>query len=162
MLLIYIGQQIFQKWKWKFDNGYVAFVCAVFVFQGTLLMGNGSVSFNDNDYNDMMQLTIGSVAALYVLSYIGKVIENNVLGKCISFLGTESFYIMCLHVVGFHLCTELLNSLNIVDGGRSAGMTPRLDDFMTVTLYFVFGIVTPLIIMSLWRKVYRNIVGINQ
>jgi len=162
MLLIYIGQQIFQRWKWNFDNGYVALVCAVLVYQGTLLMGKGSISFNENNYNDMMQLTIGSIAALYVLSYLGRLIENKVLGKCICFLGRESFYIMCLHIVGFHLCTEMLNLLNIMDGGRSAGMTPRLDDFLIVILYFAFGIVTPLIIMSLWRKTYRYIVRITQ
>ena len=39
MLLMYIGQQINQKWKWKFDNGYIALVCAILVYQGTLLMG---------------------------------------------------------------------------------------------------------------------------
>ena len=79
MLLIYAGQQIHQVWKWEFNNGYVALFCAILVYQGTVLMGNGSVGFNENLYNDMMMLTIGSVAALYVLCYISQLIESSVV-----------------------------------------------------------------------------------
>ena len=142
---------------WKFDNGYVALVCAVFVYQGTLLMGNGSVSMNENSYNDMMQLTIGSVAALYVLSYIGQKIENGWVGRLLGYLGAESFYIMCLHIVGFHLCTECLNLIGIIDGGRSAGMTPKINSVLLLFTYFIFGIITPLFIMTLWRKVWNKV-----
>lgn len=157
MLLIYIGQQIYQRLQWKFNNGYVALVCAVFVYQGTLFMGNGSVSFNENGYNDMMQLTIGSVAALYALSYIGRKIENCCVGKLLGYLGSESFYIMCLHIVGFHLCTECLNLIGIIDGGRSAGMTPIVEQFWVLIIYFVFGIVTSLMMMVLWRRIWKSI-----
>ena len=96
MLLIFIGQQIFQKYKIQFDNGYLAIISAIFVYQGSLLMGNGMVNLNVNDYSDMMQLTIGSLASLYFLGYISKKIENYMIGIWLNYLGKESFYIMSL------------------------------------------------------------------
>ena len=155
MLLIYIGQQINQTWKWKFDNGYIALACAILVYQGTLLMGNGSVGLNKNVYSDMMQLTIGSVAALYLLCYISKKIGNTAIGKCLCYLGTESFYIMCLHIVGFHLCTMALNYIGIMEGGGSAGMTPMLDYWWLLFIYFFFGISAPLVLIRSWRRMLK-------
>ena len=157
MLLIFIGQQIFQKYKIQFDNGYLAIISAIFVYQGSLLMGNGMVNLNVNDYSDMMQLTIGSLASLYFLGYISKKIENYMIGIWLNYLGKESFYIMSLHFIGFHLCTEFLIYCKIIGEGKGDGTTPFIDNVLLLLVYFAFGIMVPLLIMSLWRKCWKII-----
>ena len=72
---------------------------------------------NGYEYKDILQLLVAAPAVLYIIMYIGKHIETNVVGKAIAYVGKESFYVMALHFVGFKLCSLSLNIAGC--GGQS-------------------------------------------
>lgn len=112
MLLIYVGKIMYQKMKLSFDNGYLAIVCGLVAFEVACMLGG--VSLNGNEYKDILQLLVAAPAVLYIIMYIGKHIETNVVGKAIAYVGKESFYVMALHFVGFKFCTLALHSIGTV------------------------------------------------
>lgn len=114
MLLIYVGKVMYQKIKLSFDNGYMAVACALIAFEVACMLGG--VSLNGNEYKDILQLLVAAPAVLYVIMYVGKHIEHNVVGKAIAYIGNNSFYIMALHFVGFKLCT-----LSLAFAGEGGG-----------------------------------------
>lgn len=114
MLLIYVGKIMYQKMKLSFDNGYLAIVCGLVVFEVACMLGG--VSLNGNEYKDILQLIVAAPAVLYIIMYIGKHIEANVVGKAIAYIGKDSFYVMALHFVGFKLCILSLQSINYSGG----------------------------------------------
>lgn len=116
MLLIYVGKIMYQKMKLSFDNGYLAIVCGLVAFEVACMLGG--VSLNGNEYMDILQMLVAAPAVLYIIMYIGKHIEANVVGKAIAYIGKDSFYVMALHFVGFKLCTLSLQSINY-SGGKS-------------------------------------------
>lgn len=115
MLLIYVGRIMYQKIKLSFDNGYLAIVCGLVAFEVACMLGG--VALNGNEYKDIFQLIVAAPAVLYIIMYIGKHIETNVVGKAIAYIGKESFYVMALHFVGFKLCTLALQGIGY--GGKS-------------------------------------------
>ena len=109
MLLIYVGKIMYQKMKLSFDNGYLAIACGLIAFEVACMLGG--VALNGNEYKDILQLLVAASAVLYIIMYIGKQIEANVVGKAIAYIGKESFYVMALHFVGFKLCTLALQGI---------------------------------------------------
>lgn len=114
MLLIYIGKVMYQRMTLSFDNGYMAIACALVAFEVASMLGG--VSLNGNEYNDILQLIVAAPAMLYIIMYIGKHIENNIIGKAFAYVGKESFYVMALHFVGFKIGTMSLSCLGL--GGQ--------------------------------------------
>ena len=114
MLLIYVGRIMYQKIKLSFDNGYLAIVCGLVAFEVACMLGG--VALNGNEYKDILQLIIAAPAVLYIIMYIGKHIEANVIGKAIAYVGKNSFYVMALHFVGFKLCTLALQGIGYGGG----------------------------------------------
>lgn len=110
MLLIYVGKIMYQKMKLSFDNGYLAIACGLIAFEVACMLGG--VALNGNEYKDILQLLVAAPAVLYIIMYIGKRIENNIVGKAIAYVGNNSFYVMALHFVGFKFCTLSLKSIN--------------------------------------------------
>lgn len=99
----------------SFDNGYLAIICGLIAFEVACMLGG--VALNGNEYKDILQLIVAAPAVLYIIMYIGKHIETNVVGKAIAYVGKESFYVMALHFVGFKLCTLALHGVGM--GGKS-------------------------------------------
>lgn len=150
MFLIYIGQEMNNRCRLKFDNPYVCIAALLIVYESSLI--SGSVGLNKNHYHDVLQLTIGCMAALYAVCFMSKKIEQTWGGRLLMLCGRESFYIMGLHIVGFHICTILLNSLGIVDGGLARLMTPSIGNNAALLLtYTAFGLFFPLLFIKLFR-----------
>ena len=95
--------------KLSFDNGYLAIVCGLVAFEVACMLGG--VALNGNEYKDILQLLVAAPAVLYIIMYIGKHIEANVVGKAIAYVGKDSFYVMALHFVGFKFCTLALQGI---------------------------------------------------
>lgn len=150
MLLVYIGQEVNNRFRLQFDNPYVCIAALLIMYESSLI--SGSIGLNHNHYHDVLQLTIGCMAALYVVCFISKKIERINIGKLLMLFGRESFYIMGLHIVGFHVCTLLLNSLGIVDGGLARQMTPAIGNNVALLLtYTAFGMFFPILFIKLFR-----------
>lgn len=151
MLLLYIGQQLNGRLKVKFDNPYLFVAAILVVYESSLLIG--PIGLNHNGYKDVLQLTVGSTAALYTVCFISKKLEKLRIGKVLELCGRESFYIMGLHIVGFKLCTMLLMVLNIVDGGLEYLMTPKLgNNIILLIVYTLCGLFFPVAFMYVFRR----------
>lgn len=151
MLLIYVGRIMYQKMKLSFDNGYLAIICGLIAFEVACMLGG--VALNSNEYKDILQLLVAAPAVLYIIMYIGKHIEANVVGKAIAYVGKDSFYVMALHFVGFKFCTLALQGIGY--GGASlSDLTPTVgSNVLLLLIYAFFGIGFPLLFMWGFRRV---------
>ena len=150
MLLIYVGKLMYQRLKLSFNNGYMAIVCALIAFEVACMLGG--VALNGNDYMDILQLLVAAPAVLYIIMYICKRIEKNIVGKAIAYVGKESFYVMALHFVGFKFCTLALQAVGY-GGANLNDLTPSIgNDIFLLLLYAMFGIGFPLVFMWGFRK----------
>ena len=151
MLLIYVGKIMYQKMKLSFDNGYLAIICGLIAFEVACMLGG--VALNGNEYKDILQLIVAAPAVLYIIMYIGKHIEANVIGKAIAYVGNNSFYVMALHFVGFKFCTLSLKSINHSGGANLSDLTPGVGgNIFLLLLYAFFGVGFPLLFMSGFRR----------
>lgn len=148
MWLIYCGYLMMNILKLKFNNNWVAIFCG-FVVYHIATMKEGIV-LNLNKYTDVLSLTITSAAALYIIAYLCKKIENGAMGKVLAWCGKESFYIMALHFVGFKLCTLLLGVFGI-NLQLSSLLAPADKNIGLTLLYLCFGIVFPLLFIVGFR-----------
>lgn len=146
LALISVGQFLGQK-KITFDNKFALSASAIVFLQYNLL--NPGINMSGNKYTDVVFLITAPVSALYILGYIGKRIQDNVIGKCVNYIGSESFWVMGLHMVGFHIFTSILGLF----GFRFAShfTTPVINNVVLLLGYLFFGIVTPLVIISISR-----------
>lgn len=145
MLLIYVGKIMYQKMKLSFDNGYLAIICGLIAFEVACMLGG--VALNGNEYKDILQLLVAAPAVLYIIMYIGKHIEANVVGKAIAYIGKESFYVMALHFVGFKFCTLALQGIGY-RGANLCDLTPGVDgNNLLLFVYALFGVGFPLLFM---------------
>ena len=110
-LLIYCGYIINKKFKLAFNNKYIFIVCFFLVYEMCMLCG--SVSLAGDNYFDIVILIIGTFCSLYCLCFIAKKIEFTILGKCLSYCGNKSYYIMALHLLGFKVATAFFTILGI-------------------------------------------------
>lgn len=151
MLLIYVGRIMYQKMKLSFDNGYLAIVCGLVAFEVACMLGG--VALNGNEYKDILQLIVAAPAVLYIIMYIGKRIENNIVGKAIAYVGNNSFYVMALHFVGFKFCTLSLQSINHSGGANLCDLTPNIgNNILLLFVYAFWGVGFPLVFMWAFRK----------
>lgn len=157
MLLLYIGQQLHGKLQVKFNNPYLMVAALLIVYESSLLTGN--IALNRNSFKDVLHLTVGSTAALYVICYVSKKLEGCRIGKWLELCGRESFYIMGLHIVGFKLCTIALMGIGVIDYGLEKTMTPALNgNIILLLVYTVCGVVVPLMFIIVFRKVKSLII----
>lgn len=151
MLLIYVGKIMYQKMKLSFDNGYLAIICGLIAFEVACMLGG--VALNGNEYKDILQLLVAAPAVLYIIMYIGKHIEANVVGKAIAYVGKDSFYVMALHFVGFKFCTLALQGIGC-GGANLCDLTPGVDgNNLLLFVYALFGVGFPLLFMWGFRQI---------
>lgn len=154
MWLIYCGYLMMNVLKLKFDNNFAAVFCGLVVYHIATMQGG--IVLNSNEYTDVLSLTISAVAALYVIAYLSKKIENGAVGKALAWCGKESFYIMALHFVGFKLCTLLLSVFG-VNLQLSSLLAPADQNIWFTLLYLCFGVMFPLIFIVGFRWVKRKL-----
>ncbi len=68
--LIYVGMQLVQRFKVKFDNSFVLAVSIMSFYSFAVLRGD--VHLNRNEFDDVLSLTISSFSALYILCFMSK------------------------------------------------------------------------------------------
>lgn len=152
--LIHIGYLLKNRFNIEFNNCYLAISSLFIVIHCAINIGG--ISLNANVYRDVVMLTISTVSALYVICYISQKIENTFVGNFLDWCGKNSFHIMALHLIGFKLGIEVLNSLgaNIIINTQMPELGHRID---YVIILFFFGILLPLLFISLLRF-FKNII----
>ena len=154
MFLIWLGMILNQRLKWDYDNCWILFFSMI-VFAQSVLLQKGRITMAKNEYQDVVYLCVGTISYIYILGFIAKRIERTLIGRFFSLLGKESFYIMALHIVGLYTCNSLLVCLNIVSSTSKRGLYTFLigDDVALLMLYVAFGILVPLIIIWMVRRI---------
>ena len=149
--LIYLGMLLVQKRKVEFNNKYIALISVIIIYHAATILGG--VNFAANVFSDVVSLTVNSVASLYLICFISKRIEESLVGKILSKVGEDSFYIMSLHFFGFKVF-----SLILLGTGMSvelAELCPHAGRNILLLLgYLFFGVVMPLVFIAVYRRLY--------
>lgn len=142
LLLLAIGQYVFQKRKIEFNSTTVFFCSFLLAWQVAIL--NGNVLLNDNVYKSLFHLVGGSLCMLYVVCFVSRKIEKKFIGKILKTVGEKSFYIMALHFMAFKLAGLLLQSLGYqVDVSL---LVPKTNNSVfLIALYLVCGVFVPVL-----------------
>lgn len=146
--LIYCGFLINKKHKVLFDNVYVFLASLFLMYQMCSIYGD--VSMADDIYGDCVILTAGTICSLYVLCFIAKKIESTIFGKFVALCGSESYYIMALHLLGFKIGTMILLSLGI-NKSWNILMSPA-SSLIEWLLYIISGVAFSLIVAFVVSK----------
>lgn len=154
MWLIYCGYMLKNKFNFIFQNKYICMASLLLVYHIATI--SGGVQLNSNKYSDVVLLTSSSIAALYVICYFSRKIENSKVGHLLALCGKDSFYIMGLHFVGFKIGTCILACFSI-HRNLSDLTAPAENSFLLLVFYWLFAITFSLCFMALFRKV-KNIV----
>lgn len=159
MFLIWWGMIINQKFNWKYNKWWVL-VIAFFVFVHCVIMQRGGMTLARNKYQDLILLTVGSTAAIYVWGFIGRKIENSFIGKFLAFLGRESLYLMAFHIIGFFICNSLLVKVGVFTNSDEMGLyTYNVgNNFLLLLMYVLFAIGTTFVILYGYRGLRRFII----
>lgn len=150
MFCLHCGYKLKNQLQLKFDNIYVLCLTSIILYHNATVVGG--VSLNTNFYNDAITLTVASVAALYVVCFISRKIENSGVGSFFALCGHSSFYILALHFVGYKLCTYMLMLVG-VDVSLSALKAPTGNSILYLILYFTCALLFPLFFRWLFRKI---------
>jgi fucose 4-O-acetylase-like acetyltransferase len=156
-LLIYIGNQMYQRFKFQFNNPYILIGSLIVLYQYFVIYKASNVGANS--YNDLAYLILTTVGSTYVLCFIGVKISNTIIGKILAFFGNDSFYIMALHFIGFKIGSIVLN---IITGANEPFnyLTPTANNVGILLYYFAWGISFPLVFMWIFRQVKRSVVRV--
>lgn len=163
MLLIYVGQVLYQKIKLRYDNGWVAIACFLIAYEVSTMLGE--VQLNANDFNDITQLIVASPCALYVIMYVGKRLQDSLCNRIIGYIGKNSFYIMGLHFAVLKLCANFLNLVG-VGGGIPSAIGPHVGQNVFLFAYYLIPcIVLPILAIIIVRylcKIVTNYLVIKK
>ena len=163
MFLIWWGMIINKKWQWKYNQWWV-FIIAFIIFVHCVVMHKGRMVLAHNSYQDLPMLIVGSTAAIYIWGFIGRKIENNLIGKFLALMGRESLYLMAFHVIGFFIC----NSIMVKTGFFSINDTKGLYTFnmgnngWLLLAYVISGIVSSFTIIYTFRGLKELLLRITR
>ena len=162
LLLIYIGKISYRLLSgggiYSFENKSILFLSVIIFYQYNLF--DGGMALNSNRFHDMVHLVVCSWSAMYILAFIGKKIQRGSAGKLIAYIGKESFWIMGLHMVGFHIFTTILNLCGMEFEHHFTTPIIGINVYLLIG-YLLFGVTIPLIIRlicynilycSVWKR----------
>ena len=156
ILLIYVGMMIKQRYKVKFDSGYVASICVLVVWH--IASTKGTVSIVANIMPNVTSLLVSSVSSLYIICYLSKVLDKwPKVGGALSQIGKESFYIMGFHFIGFKFCTLFFNLLGM-NLSLSQLKAPIGDKYWLIPFYLAISITFSLLLVKTIRFCKSKIV----
>ena len=150
--LIYCGFKLRNQVGVKFNCGWLALVSLLLIWHIAPIGGGNAL--NSNKLHDIVLLTIGSVAALYVTCFVSQKLEGSRLGRSVALCGRESFHIMALQFAAFKIGTLILSVFGVE---RSlAVLGAPTDGSLLLFIYYIFwGMVFPLLFMWALRNIKR-------
>lgn len=147
MILIYLGYCFNNYYKITWDNKFY-FIISVLVIICNTFFGE-KIKLNVNKIVNPVTFIASAVAGIYMLCFIGKKIQDNILGKILSVCGKYSFYIMVFHLLSFKLAIILIQSLGIEKVTVLSDLEPYTSNFLGFIIYIIIGAGIPIIIGKL-------------
>lgn len=146
--LIFVGMLMNQYKKLTYSNTYLFLICLMIIYIFSVLC--------ENIKEDIISYTICTTAACYALCYISKCISHHCryLNILLAFVGRDSFYIMALHLIGFKVCTLILNLLG-QQQDLAMLIAPTNDNLLLYICYVFCGTFIPLLAIYLFRNIKK-------
>lgn len=155
------GMLLKQRLRLNFNN-WIIMIVAVAIYLQYIMLPHSHLSFHYKFPDIIFPLALG-IAALYVILFISKKIERiPFLSDALSYVGCNSLYIMALHILGFFLCTRLLDTFGLSENLTMASSlyTYKIGkNFLLWMLYLAFGVFVPLIIIKIFRVAQALVVS---
>ena len=141
MFLIWWGMILNQKIRWQYDN-ICFFIIALILFVQCMVLSHSVPVLARNQYQDLLQLVIGSSSLIYIWGYIGNKIQHFFVGRFFSLLGRESLYLMAFHILGFFICNSLLIWLGVFKASDAKEMYTFAigDNFLLLIVYVTISV----------------------
>ena len=159
MFLIWWGMIVNKRLCWQYNKRWVL-VIAILVFTHCVFMQRGGMSLAGNRYQDLILLTVGSTAAIYIWGFIGRKIEKSFIGRFLALLGRESLYLMAFHIIGFFICNSLLVKVGVFTTGDEMGYTYNIgNNFSLLLMYVSFAIGTSFVLLYGYRGIKHFIIS---
>lgn len=163
IFFIYGGMLVKQRFKCGFDN-WGLMVVSILLYVSCIILPHEHMSFPVNRFPDLILPFVLSVVALYAILFLSRYIERTrFASRVLSYIGENSLYIMALHIIGFFICTKLLN---LIGAGKGLSMASTLytydvgSNILLAITYLVFGITFPLLALYCYKKVKRSIIKV--
>lgn len=150
LFLLCIGRIIYPFLKSCVNNPMVI-LTSVIVFLHYLFM-EVHHELSLNSYQNMITLVVSSISAIIIIYRFASDIQNYYLGRVIAKIGKESFHIMMLHFVSFQLVREAFSM-------QSKYVLGGVDNLFYVFVFFVSGILLPIIAIYSFRKIKNFIIN---
>lgn len=152
MFLIWAGKNIQQRFNIKYDNRY-CFLISVLVFAQSVMFMNVGQNLAANVFPDFLVMVVSGFSVIYILGYIGRKIQSNIVGRFLAWMGRESLYLMAFHITGFFVCNSLLVKLGIFTSDAPKGLYTYIigDNWILLFTYIFFAIATSFAILYTYR-----------
>lgn len=159
MFLIWWGMIINKKLHFQYDKWW-GLVISVIIFVHCVLMAKGGMALARNEYQDLVQLVVGCTAAIYIWGFIGKKIENSIVGKFLALMGRESLYLMAFHIIGFFICNSVMVKIGVFCIGDEKGLYTYSmgNNLLLLFTYVFFAIVTSFALLYAFRGLKKLVV----
>lgn len=161
MFLIWWGMIINKKWRWEYNQWWV-FIIAIIVFVHCVLTQKVGMVLAHNCYQDLPMLIVGSTSAIYIWGFIGRKIENNLIGKFLALMGRESLYLMAFHIIGFFICNSIMVKIGFFSTNDIKGLYTFYvgNNGWLLLAYVISGIVSSFTIIYTFRGLKELLVRI--
>ncbi len=148
---IYCGHMLREKRNVQFDSPALCMICLVFY----IVTASSMTSRWPLLAHDLCMNTLSYAAALYVVCFVSRHLENKGLGKILAYCGRDSFHIMSLHFVGFKMATLTLRTIGF-EKDLTALQAPAGSSLCQLLVYWSVGVIFPLLAIYLFRWTKRR------
>lgn len=153
MGLLSVGQYLFQFHREKFKSP-VLLICSIFLFWQNAVL-NGNIALNNNNYNDLFHLFLGSLCMLHIICFISIKLEKTFFGNILCIIGKKSFEIMALHIFIFQSISLAAFKFGIFSNLYS--LSPNTNNIAVISCYLLLGVIAPVLLSFCWEKLLRKI-----
>lgn len=152
VFLIDLCQLLYTKLNLKFNNVYMFITSFVILLS---LPFYGSFSLNQNQFINPAFLIVESICGMYMFFYISKKLSTTKVNRILTYVGSNSFYIMALHLVSFKICSMII--WHTSDSVLVWKLTPKTTNIMFLIFYVLFGSFVPCAIGSIVNRIKKTI-----
>lgn len=163
IFFIYGGMLIKQRFKSGFDNCGLL-IASLLLYVSCIILPHEYMSFPVNRFPDLIMPFVLSVVAVYAILFLSRYIERTRFSsRVLSYIGENSLYIMALHILGFFICTKLMNIIGIGEGLPMASTLYTYEvgsNFILAITYLLFGIAFPLLALYCYKQAKCSIIKV--
>lgn len=141
--------------KIKFDKLTLFFVSLVIL---NIMYFYGSINMNSNSFTDPIYLLICSLAGIYVVMFISKIIENKTktTSLVLSYIGQNTLPIVALHFISFKTVMLFQMIFGFITFDQLGLLKGANNNNIIYVFYVVSGVTIPIIVTYLIKRIKKG------